>query len=281
MLFLIAFAQLNYVVDIVARLCRGRARHVTALLLQREITTKCLESAPQLYFQAYVLFALGTHGEPLQAVSVAISVASLTYGGMKAFFVCRHLFVAENVYMRLASILSKIMILLAGSLDQAWRAGAFALVLTQASRPIGIALLVSFWVLFVSTATVHLRMQCPRPNLLLLMCFCATLGTLVAHLTPGMLLVMGNTTHNRQADEFTAISRCLPRLAVLRWTEGLVCVGVAFAVSKTPCGYTPWREAWGLLGCLLASAFLYLTLQLGSSSMEVFRVFKKAGCFKA
>ena len=82
LLFPVAFIQLHYVVDIAARLCTGRReRDVTGGRLSREVATKCLESAPQLYFQAYVLLALGTHGEPLQAASVAISVASLTYGG--------------------------------------------------------------------------------------------------------------------------------------------------------------------------------------------------------
>ena len=264
-LFVLAFAQLNYVIDIVARLAIGRRKRdrVPPQRLLREVATKCLESAPQLYFQAYVLLALGTHGEPLQAGSVAISVASLAYGGRKIFFMSPPgMAVAEDVYNSLASIPGKILVLLAGSLDQAWRAGAFALVLTQASRPIGVAVLLGFWLVFVLAGAAHLNNK--------IQFFCAslftvaTVGTLVAHFTPGMLMCMGDAMRVPGLTLFFTMAKCVPRLAVLRWMEGLVCVGVAFAVSKTSCGYTPWREAWGVLGCLLSSAFLYLALHLGS-----------------
>ena len=263
-LFVLAFAQLNYVIDIVARLAIGRRERarVPPQRLLRELATKCLESAPQLYFQAYVLLALGTHGEPLQAGSVAISAASLAYGGMKIFFgLPPGRAVAEDVYKSLSSIPSKIMILLTGSLDQAWRAGAFALVLTQASRPVGVAVLLGFWLVFVLAGAAHFK---KITDLCSALCVVATLGTLVAHLTTGMLMMMGDGTHVPGNELSYAVAKCVPRSAVLRWMEGLVCVGVAFAVSKTPCGYTPWREAWGLLGCLLTSAFVYLALHLGS-----------------
>ena len=71
-------------------------------------------------------------------------------GGTKIFFMMYPgVAVAEDVYNRLSSIPSKMMILLVGSLDQAWRAGAVALVLTQASRPVGVAVLLGFWLVFV------------------------------------------------------------------------------------------------------------------------------------
>ena len=262
-LFFVAFLQLNYLIDIVARLLTGRReRMLTPGRLSREILTKCLESAPQLYFQGYVLLALGTHGEPLQAASVAISVLSLTHGGTKIFLMFDPGdFVAGDVHKRLSSIPSRIMMLLAGSFDQAWRAGAVALVLTQASRTVGVAVLLGFWLVFVLAGAAHLN---KIVDLCGALCVVATLGTLVAHLTPGMLMIMGDATHVPGNQLIVVMAKCVPRSAVLRWMEGLACVSVAFAVSKTPCGYTPWREAWGLLGSLLSSAFLYLALQLGS-----------------
>ena len=292
-LFLLAFCQLNYIIDIVARLVAGERRYGVPIgRIWREVITKCLESAPQLYFQAYVLLALGTHGEPTQAASVAISIASLAYGGMKiwAAIPAGGGLVPLDVCFRLATIPAKTLIVLTGMLDQAWRAAALALVLTEASRPVGVAVLLVFWALFVSLVTAHFCAVPPEERGTIdtcfahvcLLCTSAALSTLVAHLAPGALLVMGNDVGTSTIQPMINVSRGLPRLAVLRWTEGLVSVAVAFAFAKTPCGHTPWREAWGLLGCLLGSALLYLALQLGGKSSRGSAVFLgKSDCFQA
>ena len=47
-------------------------------ILQRDMVIKLVESAPQAFFQAYVIFALEAHGQPLRVFSLAISIASLS-----------------------------------------------------------------------------------------------------------------------------------------------------------------------------------------------------------
>ena len=44
-----------------------------------ELVTKLFESAPQAFFQAYVLFATGAHGQPLRVLSMTTSIVSLTF----------------------------------------------------------------------------------------------------------------------------------------------------------------------------------------------------------
>ncbi|CAJ1383509.1 unnamed protein product [Effrenium voratum] len=38
------------------------------------MATKVLESAPQLYLQSYVLYAAGSHGDPIKIASIGISI---------------------------------------------------------------------------------------------------------------------------------------------------------------------------------------------------------------
>ncbi|CAE7336703.1 unnamed protein product [Symbiodinium sp. CCMP2456] len=47
-------------------------------ILRRETIIKLVESAPQAFFQAYVLFATGSHGQPLQVFSLTVSILSLS-----------------------------------------------------------------------------------------------------------------------------------------------------------------------------------------------------------
>ena len=223
--------------------------------LVREVLTKCLESAPQLYFQAYVLFALGAHGEPAQVASVVISILSLTYGGTKIFALnadpewSPHL----RAYKRMTTFRGLALICLFGALDLAWRAGATAIVMTEASRPVGIGVLLVFYLAFIVCFATNFR----GPDIGARICSAILIGTLLGHLTPGALLLLGSEA--REHLRFTGP----PRLAWLRWCEGLACVAVAFGVCKTACGHTPVREAWALLVCVLSSALLYLVLQPG------------------
>ena len=263
-LFMTAFSQMSYVVDIyLAAVGRDtnveiedkeRARQ-TALgkKIIREVLTKCLESAPQLYFQSYVLFALGAHGEPAQVASVVISILSLAYGSTKIFALnsVAIRFTQTRAYKSMTTFSGLALICLFGALDLAWRAGATAIVLTEASRPVGIGVLIVFYLAFIVCWGTNLDTRGPIVQRI---CPAILLGTLVGHLTPGALLILSGSE-----DSFTGP----PRLALLRWCEGLACMAVAFGVSKTACGYTPVREAWALLVCVLASALLYLVLQPG------------------
>ena len=267
-LFITAFSQMSYVVDVylaaVGRVAavgrdinfemneefaRERALRVK---LFREMLTKSLESAPQLYFQCYVLFALGAHGEPAQVASVVISILSLAYGCTKIFALNPDLSTRMRAYKRMTTFRGLALICLFQALDLTWRAGATALVLTEASRPVGIGVLLAFYLAFIVCYATKLQVRSSVCQI----CAAILFGTLLAHLTPGELLQLGSEERDLR---FTGP----PRLAWLRWCEGLACVAVAFGAAKTACGHTPVREAWALLVCVLSSALLYLVLQPG------------------
>ena len=258
-LFMTAFSQTSYVVDVylaaVGRATNQEWARQQALRgkLIREMLTKSLESAPQLYFQCYVLFALGAHGEPAQVASVVISILSLAYGCTKIFALDPDLSTRMRAYKRMTTFRGLALICLFQALDLAWRAGATALVLTEASRPVGICVLLAFCLAFIVCYATNFDSR----SIVCRICVAILFGTLLAHLTPGELLQLGS--EERRDLRFTGP----PRLALLRWCEGLACVAVAFGAAKTACGHTPVREAWALLVCVLSSALLYLVLQPG------------------
>ena len=79
--FVMAFLQLSPFMDLLWML-----RHGTGFMNDkkdqvklREIVTKLFESAPQAFFQAYVLFATGAHDQPLRVLSMTTSIVSLTF----------------------------------------------------------------------------------------------------------------------------------------------------------------------------------------------------------
>ena len=196
-LFATAFSQINYLVDIyiaaegLAFLQKRHDGNIDMRIPQlfREGLTKCLESSPQLYFQSYVLFVLGAHGEPAQMASVVISILSLAYGGTKIF--ARHPATRQIVhacaYKRTIGSLSLALISLWLALDLAWRIGATAVVLTEASRPVGTGMLLAFYLAFiVCFATANTGAIGSR------ICLAVVSGTLVGHLTPGTLLLLGS-----------------------------------------------------------------------------------------
>ncbi|CAE7396510.1 unnamed protein product [Symbiodinium sp. KB8] len=285
--FVLAFCQINYIVDL-ALVATGTlggddddggmgpihssAKRTSFLRLTRDMITKCLESAPQLYFQSYVLFAQGVHGEPTQLASIVLSILALSYGGTKIwsseYMMNGFMIVKWHLRRRLTSWPSLVLIFLTGALDQAWRAGAAALVLTEASRELGVGLLVVFYVAFLLCFAANMGNICgwlPAG---------VWFGTWVGHLTPGLLLMVGGTFNqnhqHRDTDSRLLSFKAAPRLAALRWTEGMVCVCVAFYFAKNPCGYAPVREAWALLGCLLSSMLLYLALYTRCGTLRGF-----------
>ena len=72
-------AQLSHAWELIA-LCLGHERTEDDEngSVFRNIFTSITESAPQLYFQAYVIFQLGAYGQGFKIASICISIASLS-----------------------------------------------------------------------------------------------------------------------------------------------------------------------------------------------------------
>ena len=274
--FILAFCQLNYLLDIAVLVYRGRRADKAGEIYSesqsesfnrafRELMTKCLESAPQLYFQTYVLFTLGAHRDWVQAGSVAISTLSLAYGITKVWAASPIRFKSgDHMDRRLKTPGALLLIFLFLALDQAWRAGAAALMLAEASRPVGIVMVLTFMLGFIICFMLNLRDFCkeeaPMHEKLIHLLFFPVAAILAGHLVPAVLILV-----DELADGESMRHTASPRLAVWRWFEGMVCMVLAFALSKTSCGDTPYYEAWLLLACLVPSMLLFLALRLGLS----------------
>ena len=136
-LLVVAFFQMNYLVDIALVFKLGAPDDGRKdVFMFREFITKSCESAPQLYFQSYVLFAVGSHGDPAQLVSVCISVLALAHGMLKLGPV-----LDNDVQKPLENPFFYAVTFLWLASDQALRSAGFAPVLSQGSRPYGLALL--------------------------------------------------------------------------------------------------------------------------------------------
>ena len=204
--FMLAFFQLNYLVDVACLVYRGRRADKAGEIYTesqsesfnrafRELVTKCLESAPQLYFQTYVLFTLGAHRDWVQAGSVAISTLSLAYGITKVWAASPIRFQSgEHLHRRLKTPRALLLIFLFLTLDQAWRAGVAALMLAEASRPIGVVVLVAFLLGFLICFMLNWRDFCKEfchseANLIQLF-FLPIAATLAGHLMPAVLILV-------------------------------------------------------------------------------------------
>ncbi|CAE7427838.1 unnamed protein product [Symbiodinium natans] len=279
--FMLAFFQLNYLVDVACLVYRGRRADKAGEIYTesqsesfnrafRELVTKCLESAPQLYFQTYVLFTLGAHRDWVQAGSVAISTLSLAYGITKVWAASPIRFQSgEHLHRRLKTPRALLLIFLFLTLDQAWRAGVAALMLAEASRPIGVVVLVAFLLGFLICFMLNWRDFCKEfchseANLIQLF-FLPIAATLAGHLMPAVLILV-----DELADGESMLRTASPQLAAWRWTEGVVCMAVAFAVAKTSCGEAPYYEAGLLLAFLGASALLFLALYTQCGTLRGF-----------
>mmetsp|Transcript_50405 Transcript_50405/g.117584 ORF Transcript_50405/g.117584 Transcript_50405/m.117584 type:complete len:304 (+) Transcript_50405:49-960(+) len=78
--FIVAFMQLAPFMDLLQALCQKRLLNEgkRQAILEREVVLKLIESAPQAFFQAYILFALEAHGQTLRVFSLAVSISSLS-----------------------------------------------------------------------------------------------------------------------------------------------------------------------------------------------------------
>ena len=79
--FVVSFLQLAPFMDLLHMLRHGNRfmdKQKRMNILKRETIIKLVESAPQAFFQAYVLFATGSHGQPLRVFSLTVSILSLS-----------------------------------------------------------------------------------------------------------------------------------------------------------------------------------------------------------
>ena len=79
--FIVALLQLAPFMDLI-HMYRHRGKFMDEEkkkhILMRDLVIKLVESAPQAFFQAYVLFALEAHRQPLRVFSLSVSVCSLS-----------------------------------------------------------------------------------------------------------------------------------------------------------------------------------------------------------
>ena len=232
-LFVMAFFQMHYLVDIALVFKLGAPDGERKdFFIYREFITKLCESAPQLYFQSYVLFAVGSHGDPAQLVSVCISVLALAHGTLKllagglAGKPLRNPFYYAVTFLWLAS-------------DQALRSAGFALVLSQGSRPYGLVL-VALMSMAATGASANADAQYDCLNIFIACCV-SFAGAYMVPLEPWDALTLGRS-------EFVKSLRGL--VFTIRWLEAAGCALLAYLFAKTNCGYTPVREVVGLI-CML------------------------------
>ncbi|CAE7566672.1 unnamed protein product [Symbiodinium sp. CCMP2592] len=242
-LFVLALAQVHYLLDI-AVVChlgipkmeddqffaRGRQN--------REIAAKLLESAPQLYLQAYILFAVGSHGDPVKILSVIISVLSLSRGIMETLKKEMGLAVASPIY----SVVTGLWL----ASDQALRAAGFALVLSHSARPYGIAVIASsslatcVWVV-----AAEARDRLDLSIIVGVVCFYPW-SFFMIYLVPAYFTI----NHNFWS---MVAWPCL----IIRWLESAIFALVAFLVARTSCGHVPTSEVAGIFGLLLLNICIY------------------------
>ena len=240
LLILLAFAQLHYLVDIAAACIVGapdpedRIGRYFAMIF-RDMAMKILESGPQLYLQSYILFAVGSHGDPVKLASVAISIAALGHGVVKG---------ASTIWSHLTAALSKtvywMMTFLWFSSDQALKSAGYALVLAPGARPYGMALMA-----IAALASCGLTIHSDNPKHVWLSCSTVVRGMLLffaVYLVPCLAL---------------APLKVVPALLV-RWVENAACALLAYSFAVTSCGHAPTNEVLGLFGLLLFNVLCYL-----------------------
>ncbi|CAK9048317.1 unnamed protein product [Durusdinium trenchii] len=271
LLFVAGLCQLHYVVDIVLALRGGAPTDVKIdRIIARELATKIGESAPQLYLQSYVLFAVGAHGSPMKMFSVIISILALAHGIIKTLLMFEDRGVEKTlplkgfVYRAVAAIWL--------ATDQGLRSAAIALVLSAEVRLHGSMLLGFFmllvWAMFVWTnardpdSEFAVKGGCPTVEtfrdavrlFVLGVCFLlvSLLGSLfTCYVIPVLWL----------HDLFEWSKPAFDRVVVIRWVEMASCAALALLLAKNVCGYTPDREVGGLIGLLAFNMLCYCCMR--------------------
>ena len=230
----VSLCQLSYVRDVWLATQdddpndKGDGEATPAML--RDVIVKLTECAPQLYLQSYILFAVGAHGHFVNVFSTLVSASSLSYGIAKRY--------------SFLDLKEKILVFFFLATDQLLRASAYAFILSDAVRPIGITLAVLFLV-----------------GLTALVCCAGGSETgcsylLFGHLVPVSFFQVADP--EKSQSEKRAWFLCL----IGRYIEMIIYGLLGLTVATTSCGYAPVNEVVAFFALLAVNVVLLLLFVL-------------------
>ena len=234
-LFVLAFLQFHYIVDIALVFHLGPPSLDDSkdargfMMFLREFATKACERTPQLCFQAYILFAVGSHGDPVKLVSLGISVLALVHGTLSLRSDAKQKRLQNPVYYAMSFLWL--------ASDQALRSASMALVLSQGARPYGLALISLASIAATSAMLCSVRVNHHFYNFSFF--GLVAINFAGAYLVPFLPMFV---LDGRDATCWLVL--------IIRWLETAGCALLAYLFAKTTCGYMPTSEVVGLT-CLL------------------------------
>ena len=203
---------------------------------RRNFATVILESAPQLYLQSYVLFALGAYGQTFKVMSVCSSVLSLAGSAVMA---AAKTAASGDRLTRLWP--GKVLAVLFLATDAAVRSMGFAMVLCEPVRAYGLPTCITFFLL----CTICLCKARDRE-----FCFNALL---VPYVVPALVLL--------QQDKEAYRSSNMEIVLLLRYVETILFGILAGTFGETACGNALTRELGIYFGMLVANALSLVLFQ--------------------
>lgn len=198
----------------------------------RDMVTKMLESAPQLYLQSYVLFAVGQHRNRQKIVSVVISSLALSYGVMRFLTLDQH-----------ATRLQKATLFLFLTTDQLLRASGYALALSEHARQVGVPLILAFALL-----SWLLRLKADGHGALaalfsgLVAGHVVPVDSLQARLTPEAVLQKGFRTTGRLHGSELWRTVYVYYSLLPRYVEVIIYGLLGLTMARRRCGFVPREE---------------------------------------
>ncbi|CAE7244021.1 unnamed protein product [Symbiodinium natans] len=234
--FLVAVLQLGDLFDF-AEAARVTDEHdVISRRLFKDLSTKCLESVPQAYFQGYVLYRLGAHGQLFKVGSFVVSCLALGYSLMD---MTQKL--DPDVFAHPGGPCSKALFTLFWATDLATRTGAVAMAFVDPLRPWAGALL-GLGPLLCGVAFFCIHADCVNFPINHLTMFCG--AAVRSDIDPN-----GAWKFNPSANFYRYVETALLALLALLFTQ-------------TACGTSPTSEATIFAGLFSVNLFLFLLCRL-------------------
>lgn len=255
----LSLLQLSYLRDLCVALGGEEDTEENRRVMIRDVIVKMLESAPQLYLQSYILFVIGEHRNHLKLISIMFSALSLAVGVSK--FV---MWQFEDT-----RLLPKVALALFLTSDQLMRAAAYALVLSEAARFLGLPLVLLFGLLawMLRFRADGAEGGCQLANLGAPM----LTGVVAGHLVPILTLQARMRPKAVLSNQISEIdlrlngSDCWKKLYIywslpLRFVEILIYAILGLTVAERRCGFPPHKEVIVVFGLLGANLLILLTL---------------------